>query len=133
MFGDLGDDCIHGNLGNDWLLGNQGDDNLRGQGGNDSLWGGQGNDILLGGVGDDVLFGDRGNDLFVLAIGEGRDRIMDFSAGDRLGLSTGLTYTQLTLAQNGDNTIISSNNQVLAILENVTVTTLEENHFVSVV
>jgi len=133
LFGDLGDDCIHGNLGNDWLLGNQGDDNLRGQEGNDSLWGGQGNDILLGGVGDDVLFGDRGNDLFVLAIGEGGDRIMDFSAGDRLGLSTGLTYTQLTLAQNGDNTIISSNNQVLAILEKVTVNTLNENRFVNIV
>ncbi|MDB9519100.1 Calx-beta domain-containing protein [Roseofilum reptotaenium CS-1145] len=133
LFGDLGDDCIHGNLGNDWLLGNQGDDDLRGQGGHDSLWGGEGNDILLGGVGDDVLFGDRGNDLFVLAIGEGRDRIIDFSAGDRLRLSTGLTYTQLTLAQNGDNTIISSNNQVLAILENVMVNTLNENRFFNVV
>jgi Ca2+-binding RTX toxin-like protein len=133
LLGDLGNDCIQGNLGDDRLLGNQGDDKLWGNAGNDSLWGGQGNDILLGGIGEDVLFGNWGNDIFVLVMGEGIDRIMDFGVGDRLGLSNGLSYTQLTLSQNGGNTIISRNNQVLAILEGVASETVQESRFVSVV
>ncbi|MDJ1169904.1 Ig-like domain-containing protein [Roseofilum sp. BLCC_M154] len=132
LLGDLGNDCIQGNLGDDWLLGNQGDDKLWGNAGNDCLWGGQGNDILMGGVGEDVLFGDGGNDIFVLGMGEGIDRIMDFGVGDRLGLSNGLSYTQLTLSQNGQNAIVSINNQVLAILEGVSSGTIQESHFVSV-
>ncbi|MDJ1173777.1 Ig-like domain-containing protein [Roseofilum capinflatum] len=133
LCGDRGNDCIAGNLGDDWIFGNQGEDKLWGNAGNDSIWGGQGNDILMGGVGEDVLFGDRGNDIFVLGMGEGTDRIMDFGVGDRIGLSGGLTYTQLTLSQNSQNTVISANNQVLAILEGVTSTTLEESRFVSIV
>lgn len=133
VLGDLGDDCVSGNLGNDWLLGNQGDDKLWGNAGDDSLWGGQGNDILSGGVGNDVLFGDRGDDVFVLGMGEGVDRIMDFGVGDRLGLWNGLSYSQLVLSQNGENTLVSSNNEVLAFLEGVTPSTLGKNSFVSVV
>jgi Ca2+-binding RTX toxin-like protein len=61
--------------GTEGLYGTYGNDTLYGYGGADDLRGGRGNDILIGGTGDDTLYGGEGNDTFVVAAGEGDDRI----------------------------------------------------------
>lgn len=54
---------------------------LEGGTGADTLVGGDGNDILRGGRGDDVLTGGGGADTFIFAVGDGHDRITDFTSG----------------------------------------------------
>ena len=132
LLGDRDNDCIHGNEGDDWLFGNTGMDNLQGDTGDDSLWGGQDDDTLFGGLGNDWLSGDLGNDIFVLEVGNGADRIVDFAAGDRIGLSAGLTFDQLQISSNSTGTIISANSQVLAIVENTSAIALTGDRFVTV-
>jgi Ca2+-binding RTX toxin-like protein len=125
-----GDDRLYGGLGNDKLVGGLGDDLLAGGSGNDYLYGNEGNDRLRGGDGDDVLIGGSGfnrltggagSDLFVLSAGQGFDIITDFSlgSGDRLSLSGGLSFSDLTITGVGRNTIISFGSDELALLRNV--------------
>ena len=77
------DDTVHGGAGNDTISGGEG---------HDTLYGDAGNDVLRGGPGDDILWGGAGRDQFVIATGDGTNRIMDFSAEDRLDLrSLGIT------------------------------------------
>ncbi|MEB3357431.1 MAG: hypothetical protein VKK04_11955 [Synechococcales bacterium] len=119
------DDVINAQGGNDILWGLSGDDWLRGEAGNDELWGGDGDDRLLGGTGDDTLVGGTGDDVLnggtgtnVLTGGEGRDRIhvspdggihtvTDFRPGeDQLVLQGGLSVSDLTIHQDGTNTVV---------------------------
>ncbi len=51
LFGDLGDDILHGQRGNDQIDGGAGDDELFGELGADTISGGAGNDFILGDVG----------------------------------------------------------------------------------
>ncbi|MGF1493134.1 MAG: phytase [Microcoleaceae cyanobacterium] len=113
-----GNDTIFGGLGNDRIGGKAGDDVLSGNEGNDRIWGDQGDDVLNGGPGNDILSGDSGNlsggaDLFVLAVGEGTDTIVDFEVGlDLIGLAGGLTFADISVA-NGE---ISFGSETLAIV-----------------
>ncbi|MEH2249921.1 choice-of-anchor D domain-containing protein [Nostoc sp.] len=131
------DDTIWGQDGNDRLYGNNGNDQLYGNNGNDTLFGGLGNDQLTGGAGNDWLYGGKGNDVltggsygvdtFVLASGEGTDSITDFEVGrDKLALSGGLRFGQLSIQQRGSQAFIvdSSDNQVFAKLDGVSASTL---------
>ncbi len=117
-----GDDKLFGGAGNDRIGGKAGNDELYGDDGNDSLWGDDGDDILRGGLGDDVLTGDnssgsQGSDLFILAPGEGTDRIMDFEFGtDLIGLAEGLTFDQLSFNQSDTDIAIAANGDVLALV-----------------
>ncbi|WP_293399780.1 DUF4347 domain-containing protein [Phenylobacterium sp.] len=113
LLGGEGDDRLNGDLGDDTLQGNAGRDTLEGGAGADFLYGGQDNDVLSGGEGADTLFGDRGDDtliggagadLFVTAGGRGEDQVLDFAAGDRVGLLAGTTYSA---AQVGADTVIT--------------------------
>ncbi|MEH2432804.1 MAG: right-handed parallel beta-helix repeat-containing protein [Nostoc sp.] len=127
IYGLGGQDTIVGNLGNDQLSGGDGNDTLFGGIGDDQLLGGTGNDRLYGGNGKDVLTGGYGADTFVLALGEGTDSITDFEIGkDKLALSGGLKFGQLLIQQQGSIALImdSSDNQVLARLDNVTASIL---------
>jgi uncharacterized repeat protein (TIGR01451 family) len=73
---------LFGEGGNDVLHGARGDDGLDGGSGNDKLFGFHGNDVLCGGSGNDFLFGQNGDDL---AGGEdGRDQIFGDNGNDRL-------------------------------------------------
>ncbi|OED50278.1 spondin domain-containing protein [Leisingera sp. S232] len=76
------DDLVSAGGGRDILLGRSGWDELDGGAGRDVLFGGRGNDSLDGGTGRDVLKGGRGDDTFIFEQGDGRDRIVDFSADD---------------------------------------------------
>ena len=125
---DSSDDVINGEGGSDLL---------EGKSGNDTLRGGLGNDILVGGVGNDIHAGGIGKDTFVVGAGEGTDTITDFTKGDgdRIGLKGSLTFEQLTIAQgtgaNAKDTLITvtTTGEVLAILKNVTASTIDDTLF----
>jgi 2',3'-cyclic-nucleotide 2'-phosphodiesterase/3'-nucleotidase/5'-nucleotidase len=120
-----GDDIIFGGAGNDRIGGKAGNDRLFGEEGDDQIWGDDGDDFLRGGLGNDILVGDnfsggQGRDTFVLAIGEGTDTILDFEVGvDFIGLADGLTFGQLSIAQQNNKTAISVGDEILAFLNNV--------------
>ena len=94
MFGDEGDDYMHGSksfddnliggAGDDRLFGHGGDDKLKGNSGDDDIIGGDGNDRLYGGKGDDQLQGGDGDDL--LLAGHGSNTYYGGSGADRFGL-----------------------------------------------
>ncbi|MBR3497614.1 MAG: hypothetical protein IKO05_01315 [Selenomonadaceae bacterium] len=84
IVGGAGKDKLYGKNGDDTLRGGKGNDYLSGQNGNDKLVGGSGKDTLWGGKGDDTLYGQSGDDVFIYKPNEGKDTIMDFSAGDML-------------------------------------------------
>ena len=126
-----GDDVLFGGTGNDGLQGNIGNDTLNGGAGNDSLLGNEGDDILSGGEGNDRLEGSQGADIFVLGLGLGRDSIVDFELGtDRIGLEDSLSFGQLSITQSGQNTQISSDGELLAILKNVNSINLSSSSFI---
>jgi serralysin len=81
-----------GNALDNRITGNDAVNKLDGGLGHDVLSGGGGDDILIGGAGADVLTGGAGDDVFRYldiadsAVGA-RDRIVDFTAGDRIDLS----------------------------------------------
>ncbi|MCQ4162037.1 poly(beta-D-mannuronate) C5 epimerase [Roseomonas sp. GC11] len=86
---------LNGGAEDDTLYGLDGDDILSGGLGADILAGGAGNDTLQGGRGADTLTGGAGNDTFRFDSAEelNLDRIVDFTAGDRLDISRlGLTF-----------------------------------------
>ncbi|MGB0497779.1 MAG: PA14 domain-containing protein [Rubricella sp.] len=117
LAGGLGADQVFGEGGNDTLHGEDGDDRLYGGSGNDTLIGGDGDDLLIGGLGDDVFrggagldyfAGEAGSDIYIIA-GTGEDTVEEFVRGeDRIGLEAGLTFADLTLTQDGDDTIVTT-------------------------
>ncbi|NJK37543.1 MAG: DUF839 domain-containing protein [Oscillatoriales cyanobacterium SM2_3_0] len=125
-----GDDVIYGGAGNDQIGGKAGNDKLYGDIGNDEIWGDQGDDLIDGGAGNDTLHGDSGNlsggaDIFVLAVGEGTDTIVDFEIGlDLIGLAGGLTFGDLSFSGNE----IAAGTEILAILP-VETNALSEDNF----
>ncbi|MEL7072103.1 MAG: 5'/3'-nucleotidase SurE [Cyanobacteria bacterium J06581_3] len=129
-----GDDIIFGGAGRDRIGGKSGNDTLYGGADDDLIWGDDGDDIIYGGLGNDTLTGDdfsggQGADTFVLAAGEGTDTIVDFEVGtDLIGLTSGLTFGQLTLAANE----IRLGEEVLASLNGVSTSTLTDANFTAV-
>jgi phospholipase/lecithinase/hemolysin len=130
--GGLGDDLLLGGLGNDRLAGEVGDDRLSGGAGDDWLEGNRGDDVLDGGAGRDRLRGGPGVDTFVLNR-LGVATVLDFQNGqDKLQLTQRLTFGQLQITQQGDNTQISINQtgNVLAILNGIQANTIGAADFV---
>jgi len=130
-----GDDIIFGGAGNDRIGGKGGNDQLFGEAGDDQIWGDDGDDILRGGLGNDTLTGDdfsggSGSDTFILAVNEGTDTIVDFQDGaDLIGLANGLTFGQLSIIQDGKNTLIGFEDETLAILKGMNANLLTEADF----
>ena len=95
---------------------------------NNIIIGNAGNNTLYGGAGNDTLTGGSGNDIFVIAAGQGTDTFTDFVVkNDKIGLSGGLTFGQLSFSGNN----ILSNNEVLATLTGFNTTTLVSSNFVT--
>ncbi|MBD2680828.1 MULTISPECIES: DUF4347 domain-containing protein [Nostoc] len=135
LYGGDGHDSLLGGSQNDYLYGQNGSDRLIGNAGIDRLYGGADNDTLIGGAGNDALYGQAGADIFVLASGNGTDTIYDFQDGiDKLGLFGGLTYGALTISASGTKTSIrvSSTNETLAILNNITPSLITESDFIAI-
>lgn len=80
MYGNYGNDEIHGMDESDHLRGGPGNDIIYGYEGGDYIEGGDGNDKLYGGGGDDILVGGPGADYF--DCGDGYDIVEDFNPGD---------------------------------------------------
>ena len=119
--------------GTTYLYGGRGNDTLLGGSGNDILKGGQGHDLLDGGAGNDRLYGGSGKDSFVLSSAQGKDIIYYFQNGvDTLGLSDGLTFSDLDIQASGNNTNILQGTQILATLIRVNSTLIDQNDFISV-
>lgn len=115
-------DIINAQGGEDILLGRSGNDILRGGDGNDILLdGGEGNDLLDGGLGDDGLFGGDDKDVFTLKADRGTDTVFDFNSRDDRFLLDGLSFEELTISGDGDNTLISitDTSETIAILLDV--------------
>jgi Ca2+-binding RTX toxin-like protein len=135
LYGGNGHDSILGGSQNDYLNGQNGSDRLIGNAGNDKLYGGAGDDTLIGGAGNDAFYGQAGVDIFVLASGNGSDTIFDFKDGiDKLGLLGSLTYGALTISASGTKTSIriTSTDEVLAILNNIKPSLINESDFVAI-
>jgi Ca2+-binding RTX toxin-like protein len=119
--------------GNNQLEDGDGKDTLTGTTGDDQLSGYAGDDILRGGIGSNQLSGGAGIDTFVLAPGEGTDTITNFMVDqDRIGLAEGLSFGQLTITQDGSDTLIklTSDNEILAVLSGVQSNTLTAADFI---
>jgi Ca2+-binding RTX toxin-like protein len=93
---------------------------LLASGGGNVLIGGSGNDTLMGLQGGTSLIGNGGADLFVVQSKIGLDQAMDFTDGqDKLMLANGLTFGSLKISQQGQDTLIISQNTALMLLHNV--------------
>ncbi|ELS05596.1 putative calcium-binding protein, partial [Xenococcus sp. PCC 7305] len=145
IFGGAGDDLVYGNSGNDLIYGdnaeieiltevNSGNDNLTGNGGHDTINGGVGNDtingtdeVVVGYLERDFLHGGAGADKFVLGdetqvyygIGGNQDYavIQDFDPNIDI-LNIYGTLDDYEREQIGNDTYLSHNGDLIAILEN---------------
>jgi len=100
----------------------------------ETLEGGDGDDTITGLGGDDTLTGGEGSDTFVFASGHGDDTVTDFTDGeDMIDLSafTGISgFSDLTVTQNGSNTVITVPGGGTITLQNFTSTDLDATDFV---
>ncbi|XHR85513.1 MAG: esterase-like activity of phytase family protein [Gloeotrichia echinulata GP01] len=155
LFGAAGDDNLQVVEGSGQLLfGGSGKDSLRSGGNNNRLYGGSGddklysntNDKLSGGDGDDVLFagagggnrltGGAGVDQFWIAnasLPTSKNIVTDFTVGLDLigigGIGTATKFSDLTLVQQGSDTLVRSGTTELVSLVGITSTTLTANNF----
>jgi Ca2+-binding RTX toxin-like protein len=105
---------------------------LNGDDGNDILYGGKGDDLLTGGLGIDTLIGGMGVDKFLLSTNSGTDTITDFEVGkDLLVLGNGLTFSQLTIAEDSGATLIrfAQTGEILASLTGVSANSISAVNF----
>ncbi|HAJ62618.1 MAG TPA: calcium-binding protein, partial [Cyanobacteria bacterium UBA8543] len=101
--------------------------------GNDTIYSGSGNDFINAGAGSDTIWLGGGIDTVVIAKGNGIDTINNFQLGQtRIGLSGGLTFNDLAIAQGTGTTLISAGNELLASLSWVQASSLTTDSFVTV-
>ncbi|RCJ15226.1 hypothetical protein A6S26_07810 [Nostoc sp. ATCC 43529] len=121
---------ITGSASGNNLQGTSSDDLIFGFAGNDVIVGGGGNDRIYGGFGTDNLTGGTGNDIFVIVQGEGRDTIKDFNLNeDLIALSSGISYSNLSITQSNNDTLIKIGTVSLALLTGITASNLNASHF----
>ncbi|MBD2567706.1 5'-nucleotidase C-terminal domain-containing protein [Anabaena lutea FACHB-196] len=155
LFGAAGEDTLQVIEGSDQVLfGGSGNDTIRSEGSNNRLYGGSGDDILYSNV-NDFLFGGNGNDILFAGSGGGnsltggagadqfwiangslptsKNIVTDFTAGvDVMGIGgiNGVTqFSDLTLLQDGNNTLVSIGNVEVASLIGVTANSLTASDF----
>jgi Ca2+-binding RTX toxin-like protein len=141
LTGDSGNDVLRGIRGkasldngikNDTIFGGQGSETLLGSSGDDALFGGKGDDLLTGGLGIDTLTGGMGADKFLLSTNSGTDTITDFEVGkDLLVLGNGLTFSQLTIAEDSGATLIqfAQTGEIFASITGVSANSISAANF----
>merc|ERR1711907_726038 len=117
IIGSIVNDALRGDGGNDILRAGAGDDVIYGGSGNDVLYGGKGDDVINGGYGNDWLIGGAGADRFFINAGVNIIEDFDPKEGDNICLGKHLTNVELN--QDGDNVIVTSDQGVTTILNNV--------------
>jgi len=87
--------------------------------------------LINGGLGNDIIFLNGGQDTIVVAQGAGIDTINNFqvSLGQKVGLSGGITFEQLTFSQSGLDTLIQVGDEALAVLKFVQSSSLSSAAF----
>ena len=109
------------------------EDTYTGTAGAETLAGGAGDDTITGLGGDDTLTGGEGADTFVFESGHGDDTITDFTDGeDTIDLSafTSITgFGDLTVAQSGNDTVITIPGGGTITLQDFTSTDLDAADF----
>jgi hypothetical protein len=149
IFGSLEGDTIEVSSSNQLIFAGEGNDLIDlsfGDGGNDTFILGQG-DRLSGAEGDDRFFATSGGDNTITG-GEGADQfwiadaqfpdsantITDFELDiDVLGVAgLGIGFDNLTISQDGDNSLINANGRDLAILLGTDANSLSPDNFVFV-
>ena len=113
------DSILDGGDGNDYLYGFNGRDIIDGGAGDDTLIGYNDSDILTGGEGNDQLIGGFGNDTFIFGANSGNDTIDDYEDGRDILEFRDLVddFSDLTITQDGANTVITSANGTLTLLD----------------
>jgi Ca2+-binding RTX toxin-like protein len=111
-------------------------DIIIGDGGSNILSGGDGNDVMYGGAGYDNLIGGAGVDTFVVSNGSGSltldyaDVFIDYQDGfDFIGLTGGITTANISVYQDGSNTVLLSGNEFLAVLMNTSASSITLDDF----
>ncbi|WP_299939030.1 Ig-like domain-containing protein [uncultured Pelagimonas sp.] len=127
----IGDSAVmtSGSDGNDLLMGSNVADAFGGGLGEDLLLAGGGADTITGAAGDDRLGGGADADTFVFAAGDGADVILDYNhVEDEIEFTGGLTFADLTVAQDGTDVTVSYTGGVLTI-DNATAANFLEPEF----
>ena len=89
--------------------------------------------MINGGTGNDTIWLGGGNDVVVIAKGDGVDTINNFQLGQtQIGLSGGLTFSDLAIAQGNGATLISVGDELLASLSWVQASSINASSFVTV-
>lgn len=94
------------------ITGNNNGNSLIGGSKTDVLTGGTKADVLTGGKGNDILTGGDGKDTFVYASGDGKDTITDYTAGDKIKISSG---TISKTAYSGQNVVFTVGNGSITV------------------
>ena len=141
-----GDNHVYSGTGDDTIIAGAGDDIVHAGDGNNTLILGEGdntvNSIVLGvglsSIGQNTIYTGSGADTFILAPGSGVATIVNFDSSDRFKLAgltpdflRGIGFSDLTIAQDGDDTAISltGTEDVLAVLQNVQADTVTSRNF----
>jgi Ca2+-binding RTX toxin-like protein len=133
LYGGSQDDLIYGGSENDTIFASDGNNTVYGEFGDDIIYSGAGNDRIDGGTGNDTLWLGGGQDIVVLAKGFGTDVINNFQVGQtEIGLSGGLRFSDLAIAQGDGATLISAGNELLASLSWVQASSINASSFVTV-
>ncbi|WP_347242442.1 esterase-like activity of phytase family protein [Nostoc sp. FACHB-888] len=133
LFGGSSNDTLRSSGSNNRLYGGSGDDKLFSSV-NDSLFGGDGDDVLFAGQqGGNSLSGGTGADQFWIAnanVPTSNNIVTDFAIGiDKIGLG-GIRVSNLTVLQQGSDTLVKTGNIELASLVGIASTSLTINDFV---
>ncbi|WIO73533.1 tandem-95 repeat protein [Porticoccaceae bacterium LTM1] len=95
-------------------------DRLFGVSGDDTLFGGSGNDLLNGGEGNDTLQGDVGDDIYVFALGDGNDTIVNGTSKktdvDALRFAGDITSEMLQFSRQGEDLLVRLNSTSDSVL-----------------
>jgi Ca2+-binding RTX toxin-like protein len=139
IYGGSQRDVIRGGSGNDTIFASEGNNDVYGGDGNDTIYTGSGSDYIIGGSGNDTIWLGGGQDTVVLARDGGSDTINNFQhCQTHLALAapnfTGLTFSDLTIAQGNNATLISitSTEELLATLVGVQASSVTATNFLTI-
>jgi glycerophosphoryl diester phosphodiesterase len=143
IYAGSGDDLIYGGKGNDiitagsganTLYGGGGDDLISSGFGNDVIYTGKGNNLVSSGTGEDTVYLGGDTDRIILTAGAGSVAVYGFDASDRISLGSSLSFSGLTITQNGRDTLITAGSgdtsDLLARLVAVRASTITSSVFV---
>jgi glycerophosphoryl diester phosphodiesterase len=137
LFGKAGDDILDASQGKggNRLYGGDGQDTLF-AGANDLISGGDGNDILFAGKGGNTLYGGAGADKFYLTssgLPTSANTVGDFEIGiDKmliLGVAGVTGYSNVSLTQQGTDTLVKVSNKDIALLTGIQSSSLNASSF----